>query len=191
MDEDMTLLIAGVLLWSLVHFIPSVGHSFKQSLTGKLGEDGYKGVFSLLLVAALLMMVFGWRSIDQPGFLYALPLWTRHMGMLLVVIAFILFVAAGVPTRIKQIVRHPQLTGVAIWAAAHLMMNGDSRSLVLFGGLGTWAILEMVLINRRDGEWVKADVPAMGQEVKILIISLVAVTIAIFAHPWLAGVAII
>ena len=187
----MTLLIAGVLLWSLVHFIPPVGHSFKQSLTGKLGEDGYKGIFSLLLVAALLMMVFGWRSIDQPGFLYALPLWTRHLGMLLVVIAFILFVAAGVPTRIKQIVRHPQLTGVAIWAAAHLMMNGDSRSLVLFGGLGTWAILEMVLINRRDGEWVKTDVPAMGQEVKILIISLVAVTIAIFAHPWLAGVAII
>lgn len=186
----MTLLIAGVLLWSLVHFIPSVGLPLKQSMIGKLGEDGYKGVFSLLLVAALLLIVFGWRSIDQPGHLYTLPLWTRHLGMLLIVFAFVLFVASGVPTRIKQVLRHPQLTGVAIWAAAHIMMNGDSRSLVLFGGLGAWALLEMVFINRRDGEWVKPEIPGVGQEIKILAISLVVVALAIFAHPWLAGVAI-
>ncbi|MEP5569110.1 MAG: NnrU family protein [Halioglobus sp.] len=187
----MTLLIVGVLLWSVVHFIPSVGLPFKQSLVAKLGENGYKGVFSLLLVAALLLIVFGWRSIDQPIHLYTLPLWTRHLGMLLIVIAFVLFVAAGVPTRIKQVIRHPQLTGLLIWAAAHLMMNGDSRSLVLFGGLGIWALLEMVFINQREGQWVKPEVPGMGQEIKILVISAVVVAVVIFAHPWLAGVAII
>lgn len=186
----MTLLIAGVLLWAGVHFIPSVGLPLKQSMVSKLGEDGYKGVFSLLLVAAVLLMVFGWRGIDQPSYLYTLPLWTRHLGMLLIVVAFILFVASGMPTRIKQVIRHPQLTGVAIWAGAHLMMNGDSRSLVLFGGLGSWALLEMMFINRRDGAWAKPEVPGVGQEIKILAISAVVVAVVVFAHPWLAGVAI-
>jgi uncharacterized membrane protein len=186
----MTLLICGVLLWSLVHFTPSLAAPIKQSLASKLGENGYKGIFSLLTLAALLLMVFGWRSIDQPTYLYQLPLWTRHLGMLLVLVAFILFVASSMPTRIKQVLRHPQLTGVALWAGAHLLMNGDSRSLVLFGGLGAWALLEMLFINRRDGPWVKPAVPGIGQEVKILLIGLVVFMGVLFAHPWIAGVAI-
>ncbi|PLW69265.1 NnrU family protein [Pseudohalioglobus lutimaris] len=186
----MALLITGILLWSLVHLIPAIAQPLKQSLLGKLGENGYKGLFSLLLIGAILMIVFGWRSIDQPTYLYTLPLWTRHLGMLLVLVAFILFVASGMPTRIKQVLRHPQLTGVAIWAGAHLLMNGDGRSLVLFGGMGIWALLEIVLINRREGAWVKADIPGIGQEVKILVISLVVFLAVMFAHPWLAGVAV-
>lgn len=186
----MTLLIAGVLLWAAVHFVPSLAPALRTSLLGKLGESGYKGVFSLALLLALAMIVFGWRSIDEPTYLYTLPLWTRHLGMLLVLFAFILFVASGMPTRIKQFLRHPQLTGVVIWAGAHLLMNGDSRSLVLFGGLGIWAVMEMILINRREGAWVKPEVPGVGQEVKILAIGVVVYLAVMFAHPWIAGVAI-
>lgn len=186
----MTLLIAGILLWSLVHFIPALAQPLKQSMLSKLGENGYKGLFSLLLIAAILMMVFGWRSIEQPSYFYTLPLWTRHLGMLLVLVAFILFVASGMPTRIKQFIRHPQLTGVVIWAGAHLLMNGDSRSLVLFGGLGIWALLEIILINRREGAWLKPEIPGIGQEVKILVIAVVVFLAVMFAHPWIAGVAV-
>jgi uncharacterized membrane protein len=186
----MTFLITGVVLWSLVHFIPSLFAPLKRGLLARLGENGYKGLFSLLLIAAILLIVFGWRSIDQPTYLYTLPLWTRHLGMLLVLVAFTLFVASEMPTRIKQVLRHPQLAGVVIWGAAHLMMNGDSRSLVLFGGMGTWALVEIVLINRREGEWVKPAVPGLGQEVKILFIALAVFLAVMFAHPWIAGVAV-
>lgn len=186
----MTFLIAGILLWATVHLVPSLAQPAKQAVTAKLGENGYKGIFTLLLLAALGMIIFGWRSIEQPTYLYTLPLWTRHLGMLLVLIGFILFVASGQPTRIKRYVRHPQLTGLIFWAAAHLLMNGDSRSLVLFAGMLVWAVLEIIFINRRDGQWLKPDAPAVGQEVKILLVSLVVVAVVIFAHPWLAGVAI-
>ena len=186
----MALLIAGVLLWSFTHFMPTIAQPQRQALLGKLGENGYKGLFSLLLIAAILMMVFGWRSIEEPTYLYTLPLWTRHLGMLLVLVAFILFVASGMPTRIKQIIRHPQLTGVVIWAGAHLLMNGDSRSLVLFGGMGSWALLEIMLINRREGAWVKPALPGIGQEMKILVIGVVVFLAVMFAHPWIAGVAV-
>lgn len=184
----MTLLITGVLLWSAVHFIPSLAQPLKQSMIRKLGENGYKGVFTLLMFAALAMIIFGWRSIDQPAYLYHLPGWTRHLGMLLVLIAFFLFGSSQQATRINRIVRHPQLTGLVIWATAHLIMNGDSRSMVLFGGLGAWAILEMTFINRREGEWVKPEVAGWGKEARVAVVSLAIFTAVVFAHPWLSGV---
>lgn len=186
----MTTLIAGVLLWSAVHFIPSLAQPLKQSMIGKMGENGYKGVFTLLMFAALALIIIGWRSIEQPAYLYHLPMWSRHLGMLLVLVAFFLFASSGQATRINRIVRHPQLTGLTIWAVAHLMMNGDSRSLVLFGGLGLWAILEMVFINRREGDWVKTEPGSWGKELKVAVIGVVVFVAIVFAHPWLAGVAI-
>lgn len=186
----MNLLTLGVILWALVHLSPSVAPSCKQALVSKAGENGYKGIFTLLVLIALGLIIFGWRSIDQPHYLYTLPLWTRHLGMLLVLLGFILFVASGQPSRIKQYLRHPQLTGLILWAGAHLLINGDSRSLVLFGGLGLWAILEIIFINRRDGEWVKPETPPLGQDIKILVIAVVVYTAVAWAHPWLAGVAI-
>lgn len=186
----MTLLTLGVLLWAIVHLIPSLAPSIKQSVVGSAGENGYKGVFSVLMLAALGLIIFGWRSIEQPTYLYTLPLWTRHLGMLLVLLGFILFVASGQPTRIKQYLRHPQLTGLILWAGAHLMMNGDSRSLVLFGGLGLWAILEIVLINRRDGDWIRPDAPPLGQDIKVLVIAVLVYAAVAWAHPWFTGVAL-
>ncbi len=186
----MVLLVAGVLLWAAVHLTPSVAPPLKQSLVGKMGENGYKGIFSLSLLLAIALIVIGWRSIDQPDYLYFLPAWTRHAGMLVVVIGFILMGAANYPSRIKRLIRHPQLTGFTLWALAHLAMNGDSRSVVLFGGFAIWAILEIIFINKRDGEWVKPEAPAWSREVIGVVISLVVVVLFVAIHPWIAGVAI-
>ena len=40
---------------------------------------------------------------------------------------------------------------------SHLLANGDGRSIVLFGGLGLWAVVAIVAINRRDGAWQKPE----------------------------------
>ncbi len=85
-------------------------------------------------------------------------------------------------------IRHPQLTGFAIWAGAHLLANGDRQSLILFGGLGLWAVLAILFINRRDGAWVKPDPLPMTAEVKPLAIAIVGFAVLFFAHPWLFGV---
>ena len=42
--------------------------------------------------------------------------------------------------RARGWLRHPMLTGVVVWAVAHLLVNGDVASLVLFGWLGLWAV---------------------------------------------------
>jgi uncharacterized membrane protein len=185
----MGLLISGLILWSLVHFIPSLAPARKQTLTGKLGENGYKGIFTLLIIASLALIVFGWRSIT-PTFLYQLPVFITHFAKLLVLFAFILFGASNYPTRIRNVIRHPQLTGVIVWSIAHLLLNGDNRSVLLFGWLGIWALLEIIFINRRDAEWVKLDPPPVSREIRGVLISLVIFVVVVMIHPYIAGVSI-
>ena len=84
--------------------------------------------------------------------------------------------------------RIPMLAGVAIWAAGHLLVNGTSRAIVLFGGLGVWALLEILLINRRDGAYEKPEKPGFSEELKGMFISAGILLIVLFLHPYFAGV---
>jgi uncharacterized membrane protein len=55
-----------------------------------------------------------------------------------------------VPVRgIVRVTRHPFLAGVAIWAFAHLLVNGDTASIVLFGTLLSLALLGPRLIDAK------------------------------------------
>ena len=183
----MIMLITGVLLWSALHLVPVIGRGPRQAAIEKLGEGGYKGIFSLLMLGAIALMVFGWRG-SLPRSIYIPSAEMRMAGLVLVDIGFIFMAAANRASRFGRIVRHPQLTGVFLWAVAHLLANGDSRSLVLFGGLGAWCLIMIPLINRRDGPWTKPEAPPMIKDVVGVIIALVVVGIFIAVHPWIAGV---
>ena len=184
----MIWLCIGVLLFMLVHFVPSLARGFRDSLIARIGEHPYKGVFSLLLVISIALMVFGWRS-TTPEFVYLPPAWGTPLTSVLMLISVMLFGAAHQPTRIKRYVRHPQLTGMLVWSLSHMLSNGDSRSLVLFGGLGLWALIEMPLINRRANAWVRPDAPALSVEIRGVLISVVVFFVLVFLHPYFAGVA--
>ena len=140
----MVMLATGVLLWAALHLIPAVARGFRRNLVNRLGENGYKGVFSLAMLGAVALMVFGWRG-AVPGSVYIPTQEMRLAALALVVAGFIFMAAANRASRLGRLVRHPQLTGVFLWAVGHLLANGDSRSLVLFGGLGAWAVVEIVL----------------------------------------------
>lgn len=183
----MVWLILGVLMWSAVHSLPSAGRSLRGELLERLGEGPYKGLFALAIVLSIVLMTVGWRS-TEPAYLYAPPSWSRWAANGLMVVALVLFVASGVPTNLKRVLRHPQLAGVATWAGAHLLANGDGRSLVLFGGIGLWALASMWLINRRDGAWQKPQALPLTADLKPLIAGIVAFALVYLAHPWIAGV---
>ena len=183
----MAMLIAGILLWSGLHLIPATARGLRQALIDRLGEGGYKGIYSVLMLGAVALMVFGWRG-ATPTSVYVPPIEMRWVAMGLTAIAFILMAAANHPTRIGRVVRHPQLTGVLLWAIAHLLANGDSRSLTLFGGLGAWCIVMILLINRRDGAFVKPQAPSWTVELVGIAIGLAVYALFIFLHPWIAGV---
>jgi uncharacterized membrane protein len=122
----MLLLLLGVLLFAGVHFVPSLAPGLKRDAVAKMGENGYKGIFSLLLLTALALIIFGWRS-TQPGFLYMPSPALHQPALAIMVLAFLLFVVSNRKSRLRQVVRHPQLTGVALWGIAHLLLNGEMR----------------------------------------------------------------
>lgn len=182
----MILLSLGVLLWAVTHLFVAKGVDARSAVIGKIGLGPYKGLFSLTLVLALVLIVFGWQA-TPPTLLWAPPAGMRHATMTLMPFAVILFISARAPTDIKQIIRHPQLTGVKLWAVAHLLSNGETRSVILFGGLLAWAVLEVIFINRRDGAWKK---PARVGGLKTTISALIGVLVTgllLWGHPWFAG----
>ncbi len=183
----MIWLCIGVLLFMLVHFVPSLARGPRGLLINYIGEQPYKGFFSLLLIISIALMVIGWRS-TTPVSVYLPPSWGAPLTFVLMLISVMLFGAAHQPTRIKRFVRHPQLTGMLVWSLSHLLSNGDSRSLVLFGGLVLWALIEMLLINRREGAWQRPSGPALSIEVRGIVITATVFFVLVFLHPYFAGV---
>jgi len=182
----MTKLALGVLLWSFTHFIPAIFTGLRKNLVARLGENGYKGLFALLIALSIYLIISGWKA-SVPEFVYLPPVWGRHVTALLVLIGFILFHAPYPPNNLKRLLRHPQLTGVACWGIGHLLANGEGRSIILFGGLTLWALLEMVLINRRDPAWTRPDPVPRRKDVFLVIGGVVAYVIVASAHQWLFG----
>lgn len=186
----MLLLSIGLALWCGIHFIPSIAIPFRQQLINKLGEKQYSAAFAVLVIASIVLMVFGWRSI-APVSIYTPPVWGNPVTSFLILIAFILFAAAHSETNIRRFIRHSQLTGLIVWSVAHLLSNGDDRSLLLFGTLGIWAIVEIILINKREGEWVKPEPASFKSELLTIIKGVVIFAVFLFAHPYLSGVSAI
>ncbi len=187
----MGMLIAGVMLWGLVHLMKSVTPGLRQGIIDKTGTGPHQGLVALSLVGALALMIFGWRS-AAPEFVYDPPSWGRHLNMLLMLISIFLFGAAQGKSRIKQWIRHPMLLGMALWATGHLLANGDNRSVILFGGLGLWALISIFTISRNEGAWEKpAEIAGIGRELLSVIIALVLYVILFATHQWFAGVPLV
>ena len=182
----MTLLIAGVLFWSLTHLLPSALPNVRAQLASRLGNGPFKGLFALDIVLALLLMTFGWRSADIVA-LYPPPLPVGPWVLALMFISLTLFVASNMKTNIKRRIRHPQMTAVIVWSLAHLLTNGDSRSVVLFGGLGIWALLEIIFINRRDGAWQKPQAVPSGKDLTTLLAAGLTFAALAYFHGALFG----
>ena len=157
----MSLLLAGIILWFVAHSLPAIAPGKRDALVARLGAQPYRGVFSLVILTSLLMIVFGWKS-AVPSALYAPPMGPGIVPSVLVLIGLVLFFASQMNGNIKRVIRHPQMAGTILWAVAHLLTNGDSRSVALFGGMAVWALFEVVMINRRDGP-IGAIKPASGK----------------------------
>ena len=172
----MTLTILGLIIWSLAHFWKRMTPEHRA----KFGEKG-KGIVALASLVAIVLMVIGYRGADGAVF------WGRTSAMtginnLLMLLAFYLFAASGKGTRITRAIRHPQLTAVVVWAVAHLLVNGDVPSIVLFGGLGIWALAEMSVINRAQGPRGAYHAPPVKSEVIAAVATLVVFSIVAGIH---------
>lgn len=165
----MTGLVAAAAAFVLLHLLVS-GTKVRDALTGAIGQGPYMGLFSLASLGLLVWLGFAFAAARGAG--NDTVYWsggqaTRWIQLALQLIAFI-FVVVGLttpnPTSVRQeaglqsgdavtgvlrITRHPFLWGVAIWAAGHLLVNGDLAGIILFASMLILALLGTVSIDAK------------------------------------------
>lgn len=185
----MTLLVAGLVMFIGIHLIPCVV-PLRAALVARLGPGTYRGLFSFVAVAGLVVMFLGFaRAPVEP--LYAAPGWGRQVAMFTVPVAIVLFAAANMPTHIRAVLRHPMLLGLLLWATAHLLSNGDLRSVVLFGSFAAFAVLDFVSVEARGKRPSTDKPPRLAMDGAALVAGLVAAVLLTVFHGALFGVPVI
>ena len=183
----MTLLIAGVALWWAAHLFKRLAPGAREALGGA-GQP----IIAVTIIVSVVLMVLGYRAADGAVYWGRDPMWVG-INNLLMVLAFYFFAASaakGVKIWLGTKIRHPQLAGFSIWAFAHLLVNGDTESIILFGGLLVWAQVEIQLINAKEGPWQVPPRAPAKKEIVAVVVTLVLVTIVMGIHyalgvsPW-------
>jgi len=188
----MTLLILGLVLFLGVHSTRIVADGWRSAQLARLGEGAWKGLYSLVSIAAFVVLVWGYgQARQQPVVLWSPPVWTRHVAALLMLVSAVLLVAAYVPRNaIKARLHHPMLLSVKVWALAHLLANGNLADVLLFGAFLVWAVLDFRSARQRDraAQTVYAPGTTAGTLTTIVIGVVAWVVFAFWLHGPLIGV---
>jgi uncharacterized membrane protein len=157
----MTLLLLAALLWVFVH-VGISGTRLRVAVVEKLGEKRFMLAFAIASVVAIVLLVLAWQNAETT-FLWAAPGWLRWILAVLMLPAFVLFMAShkrnptavgnqGLgeePRGIQRVTRHPMLWSFAIWGLVHVLGNGDTASLVFFGAFLVTALAGMPSIDAK------------------------------------------
>ncbi len=180
----MTLLYTGMVIWWLGHFVKRLTPQLRAGMDSKLGVGPAKGVFGVLLILSVVLMVIGYRAAPV-DMIYNAPSWGKGVNNLMMLVAIGLMGMGKSKGRARAWLRHPMLWGTAVWASAHLLANGDMASLVLFGGIGIWALISMLLINMTEGKWDRPKAGPASGDIKWLVISGVVFAVIAGLHIWI------
>ena len=179
----MTLLVLGLLLWIGAHLFKRFAPAARAAMTERMGEAS-KGPIALVLVLSIVLMVIGYRAAEVIP-VYLPPAWGIHLNNLLMVVAVLLLGLGHSKSRLRAAMRHPMLTSVIVWSAAHLLVNGDLASLVLFGVLALWAVVEIMVINRAEPEYERFSGGSAAGDIRLAVITAVAFAVIAAIHAWL------
>lgn len=159
----MLYFLLGLVLFLGVHSTRIFADGWREGMIARMRPLGWKGVYSVVSLAGLALLVWGWGLLrQQPVVLWQPPVAMRHLASLLTLLAFVLLAAAYVPgNQLKSRLGHPMVLGVKSWALAHLLANGSLADVLLFGSFLAWSVLLFVVSRRRDR--VQAVVRAPGR----------------------------
>ncbi|WP_439606774.1 NnrU family protein [Hydrogenophaga sp.] len=190
----MVWLILGLALFLGVHSVSIVSPQGRHALAQRMGEGGFKGLYTLVSLAGFALIVWGYGlAREAPVLLYTLPTGMRHLAALLMLPVFVLLFAAYLPGRIQRAAKHPMLLAVKFWALSHLLANGTLADVLLFGGFLAWAVADRISVKRRAAAGLLRSAPTRaGGPVNdaIALVGGLAVyaVFVLWAHAWLFGV---
>lgn len=182
----MAILVTGLVIFLGMHIFPHFQQQ-RQALIDRIGEGPYKGLFSLVSLAGIALIAWGYSRAEY-SHLWAGPAWAKSLAPLFMLPACYAFVASGAPSNLKRLTRNPLDWSILLWASFHLLNNGDVKSLLLFGSFAAYALFNMWSSSRRDREEPQ-PVP-WGREVIYIAIGILMYGALVMFHPALFGVAV-
>jgi uncharacterized membrane protein len=139
----MIWLILGLLAFLGLHSVRRLAPGWRAARIAAIGGNAWKGLYSLVSIAGFVLLVWGYgQARSEPlAMVWLPPAGMEHATALLVTAAFVLLAAAYVPrNHFKSGLGHPMMLAVAVWAFAHLLVNGSLHDMVLFGAFLLWAL---------------------------------------------------
>ena len=187
----LAVLVIGLALFIGAHVFATIRKP-RADVVARIGEGPYKGLISVASLLGLVLIVYGFAAYRAHGYIaiWDPPPWTRHVTVALMWPAIVCVTAAYIRGNIKRALKHPMLVGVKLWAAAHLIANGDLGSIVLFGAILAWAVYDRITLKRRtdpgapplpEGGW-RNDVIA------VVVGTLLYLALGFWFHPYVIGV---
>ncbi|MGI9462632.1 MAG: NnrU family protein, partial [Aestuariivirgaceae bacterium] len=176
----MTVFIVGLVLFFGVHIVPMT--PLKPALQRGLGENPYKGLFSVISLIGLGVTIWGFSMLRSgPGAfpIYWPPEWLRPVSTVLIFAGFICLGAFHGKGYLKLWLRHPMSIGIALWSLGHLLSNGRQTAVVFFACFLAYAVLDIVV------GLAKGKVPTHEPRIRSDIIAVVVGTAAFLFFAWL------
>lgn len=142
----MAILVLASLIWLGLH-IGVAGTSLRGVIAGRLGDQGFRGLFSLGSVVAIVFLVIAFNHAPRE-LLWVAPEWLRWILVALMLPAVYLLLASlatislkpedagtrrGSARGVLRVTRHPMLWSFALWAAVHILGNGELAATLFFG----------------------------------------------------------
>jgi uncharacterized membrane protein len=190
----LLVMILGLVLFFAAHVF-TTKRELRASTIARLGEGTYKILYSLVSLVGLALIVWGFGHYRATGWIdvWYPPKAMKHITVALMLPAVILVVASYLRGRIYATLKHPMLAGVKLWAAAHLLANGDLGSIILFGSFLGWAVYDRIsLKHRKDSGAPPIPVGGVTNDLIAVVVGIVAYLALAFAfHPVVIGVPVV
>ena len=190
----LAIMILGLAVFLGVHVLVTC-RAQRASVIARMGEGTYKGLFSAASLVGIILIGYGFAQYRATGWIdvWHPPTVLKHITVALMLPAVILVVASYFRGRVYTTLRHPMLAGVKLWAAAHLLANGDLGSIVLFGSFLAWAVFDRIsLKHRADTGAPPIPVGGTGNDLIAMAVGFVAYLALAFAfHPVVIGVPVV
>jgi uncharacterized membrane protein len=190
----LLVMILGLMLFFGVHTL-TTQRDLRARVVASVGEGSYKIGYTLVSVAGLALVTWGFANYRATGWIdvWNPPTAFKHITVALMLPAVILVVASYIRGRIYTTLKHPMLTGIKLWAASHLLANGDLGSIILFGSFLAWAVYDRIsLKSRSDAGAPPIPVGGPGNDLIAIAVGTVAYLALAFAfHPVVIGVPVV
>jgi len=190
----LLVMILGLALFLGVHGL-TTQRGLRARLIAAWGEAAYKIGYALVSLLGLVLIVWGFAWYRATGWIdvWTPPMAFKHITVALMLPAVILVVASYIRGRIYVTLKHPMLAGVKLWAAAHLLANGDLGSMILFGAFLAWAVFDRISLKRRaDAGAPPIPVGGIGNDLIAVAVGVVVyLALAFVFHPVVIGVPVV